>query len=47
LLWLKQNSTFADCARTTYEVAGELYGAESKEQIAVKSGWEKVGIEIK
>jgi Zn-dependent metalloprotease len=47
LLRLTPISTFGDCARTTYEVAGELYGKGSKEQIAVKGGWEKVGIEIK
>jgi Zn-dependent metalloprotease len=47
LLRLKANSNFEDCARTTYEVAGELYGKASKEQEAVKSGWQKVGIEIK
>jgi Zn-dependent metalloprotease len=47
LLRLKPASTFGDCARTTYAIAGELYGKGSKEQVAVKGDWEKVGIEIK
>jgi Zn-dependent metalloprotease len=44
---LKADSNFEDCARTTYEVASEMYGEASKEQEAVKSGWQKVGIQIK
>jgi Zn-dependent metalloprotease len=45
LLRLTPNSTFEDCAKTTYDVAGQLYGKGSKEQVIVKGGWEKVGIE--
>lgn len=44
---LKQRSAFADCARLTVAVAGELYGANSTEQNAVKKAWGSVGINVK
>ena len=37
-------SNFQDCANLTYQVAGELYGAGSIEQQAVKKGWADVGL---
>jgi Zn-dependent metalloprotease len=46
LLRLPPNSTFADCARTTYQAAGELYGRGSAEEKAVITGWGKVGIVV-
>jgi Zn-dependent metalloprotease len=41
---LGANSKFQDCASLTYQVAGELYGAGSVEQQAVKKGWAEVGL---
>jgi Zn-dependent metalloprotease len=41
---LGANSKFQDCANLTYQVAGELYGAGSIEQQAVKKGWTEVGL---
>jgi len=41
---LQSNSNFQNCANLTYQVAGELYGAGSIEQQAVKKGWEAVGL---
>jgi len=41
---LTDYSDFYDAARLTVEVAGELYGQNSREQIAVRRGWEGVGI---
>jgi Zn-dependent metalloprotease len=43
---LQAQSKFVDAARLTYETAGELYGANSLEQQAVKKGWSDVGIVI-
>jgi Zn-dependent metalloprotease len=43
-LKLKSNATFADFSKATYVVSGELYGAGSSEQTAVKKGWQAVGI---
>jgi Zn-dependent metalloprotease len=43
---LGANSKFQDCANLTYQVAADLYGAGSVEQMAVKKGWEEVGITI-
>jgi Zn-dependent metalloprotease len=40
------DSDFQDAARLTYETAGELYGAKSLEQQAVRNGWAEVGILI-
>lgn len=39
-------SKFADAAQQTYLVAGELYGAGSPEQQAVRAGWEGVGLSV-
>lgn len=41
---LTANSKFQDCANLTYQVAGELFGAGSIEQQAVKKGWAEVGL---
>ena len=39
-------SDFQAAADLTVETAGELYGFNSAEQIAVKNGWQKVGIDV-
>ncbi|MFZ5909820.1 MAG: M4 family metallopeptidase [Chloroflexota bacterium] len=39
-------STFQDAANLTFEAAGELFGADSLEQKAVKTGWAEVGVAI-
>ena len=41
---LTANSKFQDCANLTFQVAGQLYGAGSIEQQAVKKGWAEVGL---
>jgi Zn-dependent metalloprotease len=43
---LGANSKFQDCANLTYQVAADLFGAGSIEQMAVKKGWEEVGITV-
>ena len=43
---LTPTSSFADAAQQTYKVAGNLFGAGSLEQQAVKNGWSAVGILI-
>jgi Zn-dependent metalloprotease len=43
---LQERSDFKMAAKFTFDVAGELYGIRSKEQNAVKKGWNLVGIEI-
>jgi Zn-dependent metalloprotease len=43
---LTATSRFQDCANLTYQVAGELYGAGSIEQQAVKKGWDAVGLTV-
>jgi Zn-dependent metalloprotease len=43
---LQAKSTFQDAANLTYQVAGQLYGAGSLEQQAVKTGWSEVGITV-
>jgi Zn-dependent metalloprotease len=43
---LREKSGFQDAANLTWTVAGELYGKNSPEQIAVQKGWEGVGITI-
>jgi Zn-dependent metalloprotease len=43
---LKATSNFQDCANLTYQTAGELYGAASAEQQAVKQGWADVGLTV-
>jgi Zn-dependent metalloprotease len=43
---LTDHSNFQNAADLTYEVAGELFGIDSLEQKAVKTGWAAVGITI-
>ena len=43
---LSGDSDFEDAARLTYQTAGELFGAGSLEQQAVRYGWSEVGIKI-
>jgi Zn-dependent metalloprotease len=43
---LGANSKFQDCANLTYQTAGELFGAGSIEQQAVKKGWAEVGLTV-
>lgn len=43
---LGANSQFLDCARLTYQTAGELFGANSLEQQAVSKGWDGVGLSV-
>jgi Zn-dependent metalloprotease len=40
------NTQFAQAAFMTYEAAGELFGAGSVEQQAVRAGWADVGIDV-
>ena len=42
----QERSTFQQACDLTYETAGELYGANSLEQQAVKKGWDAVGITV-
>jgi len=41
---LHHDSNFADAAKITIAVAGELYGAGSQEQNAVTKAWDNVGV---
>jgi Zn-dependent metalloprotease len=43
---LTATSRFQDCANLTYQTAGQLFGAGSIEQLAVKKGWEEVGLMV-
>jgi Zn-dependent metalloprotease len=43
---LGANSKFQECADITFQVAGELFGANSLEQQAVKKGWSEVGLTV-
>ena len=43
---LSENSNFQQCADLTHQTAGELFGAGSLEQQAVKNGWAGVGLTI-
>jgi len=43
---LTANSDFIAAANATFQTAGELFGAGSTEQNAVKNGWAAVGITI-
>lgn len=43
---LNSSSDFQAAADLCVETAGELYGKGSTEQLAVKNGWQKVGIEV-
>lgn len=44
---LRERSNFQKAANSTYDVATDLYGNKSSEQIAVKKAWSSVGIMIK
>lgn len=44
---LRENSDFQKAANLTFEVAGSLYGINSREQNAVQNSWDLVGIKIK
>src|SRR5262245_25836570 len=41
---LREDSVFQDCADATFDVARELYGADSVEQRAVREAWDVVGV---
>jgi Zn-dependent metalloprotease len=43
---LQTRSSFRDAAGLTFQVAGDLYGAGSLEQQAVRKGWAEVGISV-
>jgi len=43
---LTSTSNFQEAARLTFETAGELYGVNSLEQMAVKKGWAEVEIDV-
>lgn len=43
---LRSTSQFLNAAQLTYQTAGELYGANSLEQQAVRKGWEAVGLSV-
>lgn len=44
---LRERSNFQQAANNTYEVASTLFGKGSREQKAVRTAWEKVGIKVK
>jgi Zn-dependent metalloprotease len=44
---LRENSNFQEMANLTFEVAGTIFGKDSKEQKAVSKGWESVGLSPK
>jgi Zn-dependent metalloprotease len=41
---LRNQAQFKTAAKATIEVAGELYGTDSKEQKAVQNAWQQVGV---
>jgi len=43
---MTSSSNFQNAADLTFEAAGELFGANSLEQNAVKNGWSQVGITV-
>ena len=43
---IQANSQFQDAANLTFAVAGEQYGVDSPEQLAVAHGWAGVGITV-
>jgi Zn-dependent metalloprotease len=43
---IRASSNFQEAADLTYQVAGELFGAGSLEQQAVRTGWNEVGITV-
>jgi Zn-dependent metalloprotease len=44
---LRENSDFQDAANLTFDVAGSLYTKGGREQEAVLSAWDRVGVKIK
>lgn len=44
---LRYRSSFQDAANRTFQTAGVMFGAGSKEQQAVKKGWADVGINVR
>ena len=46
LLQLSETAQFSDCANITTQVAGSLFGANSRQQQAVRSAWEEVGVQV-
>jgi Zn-dependent metalloprotease len=46
LLQLSETAQFSDCANITTQVAGTLFGANSKQQQAVKAAWDEVGVQV-
>lgn len=43
---LQRLSSFQDAASFTFEAAGEIYGQDSLEQQAVRTGWTEVGLSV-
>ncbi len=43
---MRRRTDFKDAAYLTYRTAGDLYGENSKEQVAVRTGWEEVGVPV-
>jgi Zn-dependent metalloprotease len=43
---LRPESVFQDCADATFNVARELYGADSVEQRSLREAWDAVGIKV-
>jgi Zn-dependent metalloprotease len=43
---LSSNSNFQNAADLTFQTAGDIFGAGSLEQLAVKTGWSEVGITV-
>jgi Zn-dependent metalloprotease len=43
---LRTDATFEEFATATFVMAGDLFGADSSEQKAVLSAWEKVGVKV-
>ncbi len=43
---LRSRASFHSASVLTYQVAGELFGAGSKEQKAVRTGWDAVGLKV-
>jgi Zn-dependent metalloprotease len=43
---LRRDANFQDATNLTYQVAGDLFGAGSREQQAVRNGWAQVGLTV-
>ncbi|MBD2021456.1 M4 family metallopeptidase [Leptolyngbya sp. FACHB-36] len=43
---LRARANFKRAAKTTIDIAGELYGQDSTEQKAVRNGWKTVGVNV-